>query len=69
MVCGERPRAGDLYRNLDTFDFLLRYLLQVGRINGEKILMPIDLLICGIVVFVLLLIGVGFTIYEFSKMK
>jgi hypothetical protein len=31
--------------------------------------MPIDLLIVGIVVFVLLLIGLGFTIVEFSKMK
>ena len=31
--------------------------------------MPIDLLVCGIVVFVLLLIGLGFTIFEFSKMK
>ncbi len=30
-------------------------------------MMPIDLLFCGIAVFLLLVIGVGFTIIEFSK--
>jgi hypothetical protein len=69
MVCGERPRAGDLYGHLDTLHFLLRHLLQTGRTHGEKTLMPIDLLLCGAVVFALLLIGLVYTVIEFSKMK
>jgi hypothetical protein len=31
--------------------------------------MAIDLLVMGAIVFVLILIGVGFTIIEFQKMK
>jgi hypothetical protein len=31
--------------------------------------MSVDLLVCGIVVFVLLLVGVGLTIVEFNQIK
>jgi len=48
---------------------MLWNLLQVGRIYGEKAVMPVDLLYVAIFVFVMLLIGLGLTVREFRNMK
>ena len=69
MVCDAGPRAGNIYCDLGSIHLRLRNLLQAGHIAGEGELMSIDLLTCGIAVFVLLVIGLALTVMEFRKMK
>jgi hypothetical protein len=69
LVCGTGPRTGDIHRDMDPVDLLLRNLFQAGRLDGEATMSATDLLLPAIVVFALLLIGLGLTVLEFRKMK
>jgi hypothetical protein len=69
MVCRAGSRAGDIHGNLDSFHLWIWNLLQAGHIDGQEAVMSINLLQCGIFVFVLLLIGLGLTVMEFRNMK
>jgi hypothetical protein len=68
LVCPARQGAGDFHGNLGAVHSLLWNLLQVGRIAGEKAVMPDNLLFLGIYVVVMLLIGLAFTVKEFRDM-
>jgi hypothetical protein len=63
------PGAGHIHSDLGSFHLLLRNLLQGSYTAGGKEVMSIDLLTCGIFVFVMLLIGLGLTVMEFRNMK
>jgi hypothetical protein len=69
VVCGAGPRAGDFHGDLGSLHLLLRNLLQAGHIAGEKKLISINLLLWGSFVFVMLLVGLAFTVIEFRNMK
>ena len=69
MVRDAGPRAGHIHSDLGSLHLLLRHLLQGGHTAGGKKVMSIDLLTCGIFVFVMLLIGLGLTVMEFRNMK
>ena len=69
MVCDAGPRAGHIYGDLGSLHLRLRNLLQAGHIAGGEKVMSIDLLTCGIFVFVMLLIGLGLTVMEFRNVK
>jgi len=69
VVCVAGPGAGDFHGNLDSLDLLLRHLLQAGRADGEKEMMSVNLLACGVIVFTLVLIGLWLTVMEFRNLK
>ncbi len=69
MVRDAGPGAGHIHSDLGSLHLLLRNLLQGRHTAGWKKVMAIDLLTCGIFVFVMLLIGLGLTVMEFRKMK
>lgn len=68
VVCTRGSGTGDLYSHLDSLDIYLRHLLQALRADGEK-KMTFDLLFPAIVVFVLMLVGVILTVFEFHKLS